>query len=73
MNQSHTILTVDAIVIKNSKILLITRGRGAHKGRLAFPGGKVDFNEDPEVACLRELREETGIHGTSLKLLTVKG
>jgi 8-oxo-dGTP diphosphatase len=73
MNQSHTILTVDAIVIRNSKVLMITRGRGAHIGKLAFPGGKVDFNEDPEVACIRELSEETGILGTEVKLLKVLG
>ncbi len=56
-------LTVDAIVTKYIKknkenrlsILLITRGRDPFKGHYAFPGGFVDYGEDPEDACVREL------------------
>ena len=54
-------LTVDAIVpISTSegfKICLITRGRDPFQGSLAFPGGFVDYMEDPEVAVVRELDE----------------
>ncbi len=44
-------------------LLLITRGKPPYEGHLAFPGGFVDYGEDPEVACLRELKEECGIDG----------
>ena len=40
---------------------------------LAFPGGFVDKGEDPEVAVIRELKEECGIDGKVLNLLCVKG
>ena len=55
-------LAVDAIVTKlvdnRVKILLITRGRDPFKGCYAYPGGFVDYGEDPEDACIRELKEE---------------
>lgn len=71
-------VATDAIVVRPSgpsahQILLITRGRDPFKGALAFPGGFVDYNEDPEVACLRELEEECGIKGKSVELVTVAG
>jgi len=68
-----TILTTDAVVLRGGDVLLITRGRGAHVGKYALPGGKVDYNEDPEDTCLRELFEETGIQGESITLAAVKG
>jgi 8-oxo-dGTP pyrophosphatase MutT (NUDIX family) len=34
-----------------------------HEGRLNLPGGKVEKGEKPHVAAVRELYEETGIHG----------
>ena len=66
-------LAVDAIVIDGDKILLIKRGKEPWKGMLAFPGGFVEQGEDPEVAVIRELKEECGLNGVVEKLVCVKG
>ena len=73
------VLTVDAVVIRDNKdnkepeILMCTRGIDPFKGRFVFPGGHVDYNEAPERACIRELKEETNMDGSIVELLTVKG
>jgi len=73
------ILAVDAIVLRENKqdkeyeILMCTRGIDPFKGSFVFPGGHVDYNEAPEKAVLRELKEEADLDGTSAELLTVKG
>ena len=58
----------DAVVVRQSvvtegryEIMLITRKKETFHGKLAFPGGHIDYNEDPEVACTRELAEECGV------------
>lgn len=72
-------LTTDAVVLRKHKndnfhdILLVTRGNEPEKGKLAFPGGFVDYGEDPEQGCLRELKEETELIGNDIELLTVRG
>ncbi len=66
-------LAVDAVVVNNGDILLITRGREPWKGMLALPGGFVNKGEDPEIAVLRELKEETGLEGEVERLLCVRG
>mmetsp|Transcript_21820 Transcript_21820/g.39783 ORF Transcript_21820/g.39783 Transcript_21820/m.39783 type:complete len:155 (+) Transcript_21820:1908-2372(+) len=63
----------DAVVVKGSQILLITRGKEPFVGRLAFPGGHLDYNEDPKDCVLRELKEEAGVDGTVIRLVTVRG
>ena len=45
-------VATDAIVIRPRQdllhdILLITRKNNPFKGKLAFPGGFVEYNEDP--------------------------
>ena len=55
--------------------MLIRRGGEPEvwKGRWAFPGGFVDYGEDPEHAVLRELEEETGVDGYDPVALAIQG
>ena len=62
-------LAVDAIAIRGDEVLLIRRGSEPWKGMLAFPGGFVEAGEDPEVAVIRELKEECGIDGKVVSCL----
>ena len=70
-------VTVDAIVTRakegGTDILLITRAKPPFEGHYAFPGGFVDYGEDPKVACLRELQEECCVAGSQPELITVAG
>jgi len=54
-------LTVDAIVVRDGKILLVKRGRPPFEGSYALPGGFVEDGETVEAAAARELMEETEI------------
>ena len=46
---------------------MITRGIEPFTGKYAFPGGHVDYNEDPIKGCIRELEEETGLKAITTK------
>ena len=58
-------LTTDAIVFvkKGMKtfVLLIQRGRNPYRNKWALPGGFIEMDELLELACKRELVEETGL------------
>ncbi len=64
-------VTVDIIIINDGKVLLIKRGGHPCLGKLAFPGGFVEPNEDVYTAAVRELREETGLAAVNLRQLSV--
>ncbi|HEC82534.1 MAG TPA: NUDIX hydrolase [Thermoplasmatales archaeon] len=64
-------ITVDGILIKNKKILLIKRLNEPFKGKWALPGGFVEYGERVEEAVLREFEEETGIKASIKKLIGV--
>lgn len=69
-----TIRVVAAIICddmkKPSKIFATARGYGEFKGGWEFPGGKIEENESPENALIREIKEELDTTITVGELIT---
>ncbi len=57
----NPIPTVDIIIEKDDRILLITRKNEPFKGRLALPGGFINEGELIEDTAIREAKEETSL------------
>lgn len=71
-NASLRHLVVDALVIKNQRILLVKRsGSWLESGKWALPGGYLDRNETGAEAAAREIKEETGYRVKKIKLLKI--
>ena len=62
---------VGIIAVKGREIVLIKRGVEPGKGNWSLPSGFIESGETAEEACLRELKEETGLKGEIIKLLGV--
>ena len=63
--------SVGAIAIRSGKVLLVKRGKEPGRGSWAPPSGFMESGETPEDACLRELKEETGLEGAIKGLIGV--
>lgn len=64
-------LAADAIVVKNNKVVLVKRRYAPYKNFYALPGGHLNHNETFEEACVREVKEETGLRVKIKKLINV--
>lgn len=57
-----TLHVVGAAIIHEGKCLVAQRGPGMSlAGKWEFPGGKVELDERPDVALVREIEEELGL------------
>jgi ADP-ribose pyrophosphatase len=52
--------TVDIIATVGDKIIILSQVQPLKKRYLCLPSGNVEHDENPKVAALRELKEETG-------------
>ncbi|MBU4134660.1 NUDIX hydrolase, partial [bacterium] len=69
INYQNPVPVAVAAVLNARRDVLITRRTFAPAaGQWSLPGGFVEYNEHPADACLRELREETGIKGEIIRL-----
>ena len=78
-------LAIDAIVIRKKEtdkypeILLIKNKKPYDPfiGKYAFPGGFVKYNEEPELTCIRKLKEDAGLNmkdiEKDIEILTIRG
>lgn len=67
------IAAVDILAVYEGKLLLMLRNNEPVKDVWFTPGGRVRFGETLEQACLRELREETGLKAVKLERKGVMG
>jgi 8-oxo-dGTP diphosphatase len=63
--------TIDVIVQRNSRILLVKRKNEPYKNYLALPGGFVNEGERVEDAAKREVKEETSLDIEPIDILGV--
>ena len=64
-----TIRVAAAIIIENGKVFATQRGYGEFTDGWEFPGGKIEPDETPEAAIVREIREELDTEVEVVELL----
>ena len=64
-----TIRVAAAIMIEQGKVFATQRGYGEFKDGWEFPGGKIEPEETPEDAIVREIKEELDTEVQVVKLL----
>jgi len=57
----HPLVGVGAIIIENSRVLLVKRAHPPIQGQWSIPGGVLEVGEPLREAAVREAREETGL------------
>ena len=67
----HPRVAVDGILMMRGRLVTIRRLYPPFRGRLALPGGFVEYGERVEDAVVREFEEETGLRTRVKRLLGV--
>ena len=64
-------LGVGALIVDGPNILLCRRGKEPYLGYWSLPGGAVELGEPVVEALLREVREETGLEVSIVRLAEI--
>ena len=65
-------LGAGAVIVHDGRVLLVRNLHGATRGRYLLPAGRVEPNELPDQAAVREAFEETNLRVTIAGLLGVR-
>ena len=65
------IVSVEALITVDDKLLFLRRNNEPAKGQWWFPGGRIRRGESLKKALQREIKEETGLDITSAKFIGV--
>ncbi len=65
------LVAADGLIVIDDELVLIRRKFYPFEGKLALPGGMVEYDERVEDAVRREMKEETGLDVEIIKLLGV--
>lgn len=65
----HPIPAISGVIIQAGRVLLVRRCNPPNAGKLALPGGKIQWGEAPLAAVQRELLEETQLQVKPIQLL----
>jgi 8-oxo-dGTP diphosphatase len=60
---------VGAVIVQDSRVLLVRRGTEPLRGRWSIPGGLIELGEMLREAVVREAREETGLEVEPVELV----
>ncbi len=63
--------TAALIVNESHEILLVQRAYAPARGKWGLPGGFMELGETPEEGVIRELHEETNLHGKTEQLIGI--
>lgn len=64
---------IRAIVVQDSKVLMVKQIVERGDTVWHFPGGGIEHGETPEQACIREVKEETGLEVEAVRLVYESG
>lgn len=72
LTQKEFTVSAAAIVVNKKREVLLLDHVFRSTAGWGIPGGFIDYGEQPEEAVRRELREETGIELSDVRLLSVR-
>jgi len=63
------IVGIGAVIVLDSRVLLVQRGREPSKGKWTLPGGMLELGESLRQGVVREVQEETGLEIEPIELI----